>query len=219
MTLREMKISATDSAQTIGGKTLSYMVFPNNRDDRQWFMELWQAWQRPEPLESVVRHFEDQRQGFQEYYDRGQAAGEILTTMLRAHRNDPPYKISLRRATDLIIEKSQVGTSRGSLEKWWAEYRPVAHYWAAMEIQPDDKWFEKEPAKLHTVALGHLDIGCRIRLDNRRTKTEKWLLDPQSAWYPPPDLEFIPYWFELTSLTPEEIEVLENYSVERAESR
>ena len=146
---------------------------------------------------------------------KGRIAGYMLSYMLRASREVETTNASLQKARfvagkelERIPESHRViGISQKPVRDAWKEYKPVAHFWAAlMMAEEQDKYcdFDEQPT--------HLDLlqwSEQLLEESIRVNVPGIALNP--AWRPPKGLSLPGTLLEILPLAEPVIELLESY--------
>lgn len=79
--------------------------------------------------------------------------------------------------------------SAKSVKECWRDFRSVAHFWAAMELNrsftnaPQDKLLHPDHFHDFMRAIGYLQMfGVSFQLDNRSKQSPASLISPDSDW-------------------------------------
>lgn len=135
----------------------------------------------------------------------GYAAGSILWFVLTCKHNHPSYTPSLNKAWDVLAvawstAKAKRASSVSSLKKSWAEFKTVAHFWAAHDIfasaKPEggdlrtfaDLMWSREEGNLFLAFLSTADSIARQASEIVPHSQKSPLVSVPDLWMPPSDL-------------------------------
>jgi len=162
---------------------------------------------------------------FHKFQYQGVFAGTILTYIWRMDKGNVKDGGSVNKAIFLIdkikgeeIRKKSKNDNLPYNEKFirqaWSDFKSVSHLWAAFGIWSSNGAPSELSPFLPRSFLRFISLAEKFRKFGTthlpRAKKE-YTLAEQETWFPPKNFKIIDFEFEITPLTPKELEVLEEY--------